>query len=122
MTAYVVPDPVTGRYEDAAYRLSDQVGLHLVGQGQSACGRWVAARLSDGGTDEILYDSRADAVRCQLHEMQCAYIVITPDGLPPKAAAFMLALSRDLYARGLRLSDPEAYRATMAGLQRAKWS
>lgn len=57
-------------------------------------GRWVAARLSDGGTDGVVYDTRADAVRHQLHERQCTYIRVPPDGMTPRHAEVMLRFHR----------------------------
>lgn len=115
-TSQVKPDPVTGRYEDAAHRLSDIVNTHLAAEGQAAWGRFVAARLSDGGTDGNLYDSKADAVRFQLHEQQCAYVMVTPDGMSPHVAAIMLRFFRDCYDNGLNPADPDFTSGRMFGL------
>jgi hypothetical protein len=91
-------------YSDAARRCADIVTLHTVcGQ----VGRWVAIRLSDGGSDGAVYDTRADAVRHQLHEQLCAYVKIQPDGMSARAAHEFLRYHRDLYDAGFRLPDPE---------------
>lgn len=103
------PD-AAGRYSDAAHRMSDTVTTHLLGQGQAAVGRWLAFRLSDGVGDSTLYDTRADAIRHQLHEQQCVYVVITPDGMTPHSAEVMLRFARQAYDNGMRLTDPDAER------------
>jgi len=92
---------------DAARRCSDAVNSALTFYGDGACGRWIAVRLSDGGTDGQLYDTKADAVRHQLHEMMCAYICIVPTGMPVDDARRFLAVNRKLYDAGMRLSDPD---------------
>ncbi len=95
-----------GIYSDAARRLSDTVTTHLVAHGFSASGQWIAARLSDGGSDGVLYPDKATAVRHQLHEFQCAYVCITPDGMSPREAEIYLAFNRKLYDNGYRMPDP----------------
>ncbi|TDC20614.1 hypothetical protein E1265_21325 [Streptomyces sp. 8K308] len=70
-------------------------------------GRWIAVRLSDGGTDSRHYGRRRDAVRFQLHPTQCAYVRVPRDDMSPRAAAAFLATHRRLYAAGLVLADPD---------------
>lgn len=94
-------------YSAAAHRCSDAVNIHLLGQGFAVVGRWIAVRLEDGRSDGVLYDRKRDAVRHQLHEMQCAYIAIPPDGMSPRQAENFLTLNRQLYASGRRLADPD---------------
>lgn len=72
-----------------------------------AVGRWVAIRLSDGGSDGVPYDMRADAVRHQLHETQCCYVKVPPGGMTPKEADAFLEYNRTLYSAGFRMPDPE---------------
>jgi len=73
-------------------------------------GRWVAIRLSDGGSDGNTYDTREDAVRHQLHETLCAYAVVRPDDMSPKAAEAFLRVHREIYDAGYRLADvPKGY-------------
>lgn len=102
------PDnPLRVAYSDAAHRLSDAVALALTAEGLNASGRWVAARLSDGGTDGKLYASKAEAIRFQLHEDLCAYVCIPPTGMTPRQAENYLSFTRRLYDAGLRISDPD---------------
>lgn len=89
---------------DAARRASEAVNLHVIG---GNVGRWVAIRLADGTSDGIPYDTRSDAIAHQLHEQQCAYLVVTPDGITPENAARFLLLNRALYDAGYRLADPD---------------
>jgi len=71
-------------------------------------GRFIASRLSDGGTDGAIYDTREDAVRHQLHETQCAYLAVPPWDMPDSEASQWLELAERIYAAGMRLSDPGA--------------
>lgn len=96
---------------DAGKRASDFIngcitfhGFHNI---QHQC---VAIRLADGGTDGVLYDTRPDAIRHQLHEQQCAYVFfrgLGPAGAQPLEMAIYLEFQRRAYAGGLRLIDPD---------------
>lgn len=93
--------PVT----DDGRRLSDAVTLAILAGGRGA---WIAARLSDGGTDGQIYDTRTDAIRHQLHEDQCAYIRVPLAGdMPPIEATAYLDFNRRRLAAGFRMVDPE---------------
>lgn len=97
-------------FSDEARRAADAVNLHIAALGHEAYGKWVAIRLSDGGSDGTLYDTRPDAIRHQLHEQLCAYFCIPPFGnllSPPEAEAF-LTYTRSLYDAGYRIPDPTA--------------
>lgn len=96
-------NPVTG-YSDAARRCSDIINLHVV---TGNWGRWCAIRLSDGGSDGFTYDTKADAVRHQLHEKQCCYVYIPPDGMSPKSAEIFMSINRKLYDAGMPLAHPD---------------
>lgn len=92
---------------DEGRRASDHVNLHLSAIAvRDAVNKWVAIRLSDGGSDGTLYDTRKDAVRHQLDEFLCAYVSILPNGTTPVEMTRYLVLCRQLYDKGLRLSDP----------------
>jgi hypothetical protein len=95
-----------GRYAvtDRGRRLAEHVRAAQAIGGQ---GRWVAARLSDGATDGTVYDTKADAVKHQLHETQCAYLVVPPTQVPPAEATAWLELHERMYAAGYRLQDPD---------------
>lgn len=89
---------------DRGRRLSEAVTLAGLAGGR---GKWIAARLSDGRTDGNVYDTRADAIRHQLHETQCAYVMVPPDGAMPEAdATAFLEVNEKAYDAGYRLSDP----------------
>lgn len=95
------PEP---RWPDEARRCSYQINLHV------ACGnvgKWAAIRLSDGGSDGIAYDTRADAINHQLHESLCAYVRIPVDGMPPQEAMRYLGAMRAFHDAGFRFVDPE---------------
>lgn len=70
---------------------------------------WVAIRLSDGGSDGTLYDSKRDAIRHQSDEFLCAYISLKncPNGVSPLEAERFLAFTRSAYDAGMRLPDPD---------------
>lgn len=113
-----VPKPRRA-YSDRARRASDIVNGHLLGSFGQARGRWVALRLSDGGSDGAVYDRKADAVRHQLHPKQCAYVCIPPDGMDPRGAELYLRFMEGLYSVGADLADPDRQvqmPATTAGM------
>jgi hypothetical protein len=91
-------------YSDEARRASEQINLHLVADRERALHSWIAIRLSDGGSDGILYDRRVDAVRHQLHETQCMYLKVQP-GITPKIAERLLAIHRQVYDAGMRMAS-----------------
>jgi hypothetical protein len=89
---------------DLGKRASDTINLHVIG---GNAGKWVALRLSDGGSDGIPYDTRRDAIRHQLHEQLCCYVKVPPDGMPANDAMRFILVNRALYAAGFRLADPD---------------
>lgn len=89
----------------AARRCSDEIRQHIT---DGHVGKWAAIRLSDGGSDRVPYDSRADAIFHQLSEQQCCYVKIPEDDMGPAEAASFLRVNRALYAAGHRLIDPDA--------------
>lgn len=91
-------------FSDAGRRCSDTVRQAIV---DGHAGRWVAVRLSDGGTDGRVYDSRRDAIRYQLHENLCAYVKVPRDDMPPREATDFLRVNRTLYDAGMRIADPD---------------
>jgi hypothetical protein len=95
-------------HEDAARRISDTYNLHRIGAGNSAIGRWFAARLDDGRSDDTLYDSMRDAVLHQRHnEKHYTFIRINPNSMSPCDAAVMLKVKRGLANVGMRMADPD---------------
>ena len=102
----LVPENPLGVYSDSARRCSDIINMHVTALGFAVFGKWAAIRLSDGGSDNVVYDSKADAVRHQLHEQQCAYVMIPADGMSPQNAEIFLEFNRKLRDNGMRMSDP----------------
>lgn len=91
---------------DDGKRLSEAVRKAIAAGGRE---RWIAARLSDGGTDGNVYDTRRDAVRHQLHEDQCCYVLVPPGGdMPPHEATAYLKFHRLRQEAGISMVDPEA--------------
>lgn len=96
------------KHSDAAKRASDQVNLHLAAQGLEAFRKWVALRLSDGGSDGVLYDSKIMAVRHQADEQLCAYVCVPPTRMSVCSAEAFLSFTRRAYNAGFRLTDPDS--------------
>jgi hypothetical protein len=97
-------------FSDAARHCADAVNIHVTVHGAfGAIGKWVAVRLADGKSDGMLYDTKGDAVKHQLHEMMCAYVCITPGGMTPADAESYLRTHRKLYEAGYRLADPDKH-------------
>lgn len=94
---------------DRARRCSEAVTLALLGQGRGAVGKWMAVKLSDGRSDGKVYDRKADAIRHQLHEQQCAYVCIPFDGMTVRQADTYMRFTEGLYAAGHRLADPDTH-------------
>jgi hypothetical protein len=102
-------------WSEKARRCSDAVTLHIQAHTTSADmmpdwgtkAPWIAVRLSDGGTDGNLYDTKKDAVVHQLHPHQCAYILIPPEGMTPEQARIMLKFTAQMYEAGVQLADPD---------------
>lgn len=92
-------------HSDAARRCADIVTLATLA---GHTGEWVAIRLSDGGSDGVHYPSKGVAARHQLHESQCTYVKVPPDGLTPRLAEVLLTFYRRAYDAGFRQSDPDA--------------
>lgn len=99
-----------GSADDFAKRAFDIMNLHVIGRGESAWGKWCAFRLSDGGSDNVLYDTREQAIQYQLHPTQCCYIVIPPTGFTLKELREFIKLSRTLYDKGARIPSHGDYR------------
>jgi hypothetical protein len=98
------PTPDAHANDDIGKRASEVITLHVLG---GNAGKWVALRLSDGGSDGIPYDTRGDAIKHQFHEQLCCYVRVPIDGMPPEHAARFIEINRALYDAGYRLADPD---------------
>jgi len=74
---------------------------------------WIAIRLSDGdatkaGGQWVIYDTKKEAVKDQLHEQQCAYIAFRNllGGASPREMIRVLRFAEMAYDAGFRLPDP----------------
>lgn len=100
---------------DRARRCSDVINMHVMAHQPAGGGLpdwngatpWVAIKLSDGSSDGALYPSKAEAAKHQLHENQCAYITIPPDGMTVKQALVYLHFTQQMYENGVRIADPD---------------
>lgn len=99
-----------GSADDFAKRAFDVMNMHVLGKGEEAWGKWVAFRLSDGGSDNHLYDTREQAIHFQLHPTQCCYLMIPPTGFTLKEIRRFLEISRTLYDKGARIPSHGDYR------------
>ena len=102
--------PRERRYSDAAKRASDIVNSYRTFMDWDELkNKWLAIRLSDGGYDGTLYDSKRDAVRHQLDEFLCAYVCYRNlvGGATPGEMELFLKWNRDAYDAGFRLPDPD---------------
>lgn len=83
-------------WSDKGRRCSDIVTQHLTDDPECV-GSWIAVRLSDGGSDGVIYPTKTIAVMFQIHETQCAYLRILLGGIPPREATSFLYHTAQLY-------------------------
>jgi hypothetical protein len=98
-------------YSDAAKRASDIINAYVTFvPPEELRHKWIAIRLSDGGYDGNLYDSKREAVRYQLDEFLCAYVCFRNllAGAKPREMELFLKFNRDAYDAGFRLPDPDS--------------
>lgn len=98
-------------HTDAAKRCADGYNVHLaagmaMGFPNPHVGKFIAVRLADGGSDQVLYDSYRDAVRHQHHDEQWrAYIRVVPHAMTACSAESYLRTHRLFFENGWRLPD-----------------
>lgn len=86
---------------DDGRRLAD---AHEVARLAGGTGRWIAARLSDGGTAGEVFDRRDQAVRH--HSTDHMYVQIQPGPMPPQEATALIDVHRRALAAGWDFTDP----------------
>ena len=76
--------------------------------GNEAQNRWVAISLADGACDQRIYATKAEAVRFQKRETECAYLFF--NGMPTAGELrYFLDENERLYDSGASLADPDTY-------------
>jgi hypothetical protein len=109
-------------YGDAVHRICDTYNLHKLADPYGNIGRWFAAALADGTTDGQLYDSKRDCIRGQKHnEFYYMYLQVTPGDLEPRACAALLDVHRRMYAKGIRVPDPDHHGGGRDLIHRLTW-
>lgn len=95
-------------YDDAAKRISDTVNTAAVSYPFiQLCNSWMWFRLSDGTTDNELYDSWADARRYAPEKALIVCLREAPAGMPIREAQGFLDYARKVYDAGARLPSPD---------------
>jgi hypothetical protein len=112
MVALVLHDakcPMRGwGHSDEAQRVSDAYRLHRMADPREAIGKWIACRLSDGSSNDTLYDSKRDAVlHCKHNEKWYMFVQIGPHDMSPCAAEGFITVKRRLDDAGVNLTDPD---------------
>lgn len=96
----------TRPHTDAAKRIYDTYSLHRMADPTGNIGRWFAVAIADGTTDNVLYDSRGDAVRHQKHnEQYYVYVQVTPHSMALCDAEIFLSGVRKTYVARMNLID-----------------
>lgn len=102
----IVPAHIPARFRqasDEARRCADRVNLARIA---GCTAMWVAIRLSDGGSDGAIYDTRDAAIRHQPRPDYCTFVQIPPDGMQDHEAQALLDYWRALRDRNVRDDDP----------------
>lgn len=111
MTIHNMRCPIENRsplnlHSDAAKRIVDCYNMHRVADPYGCIGFWMACALNDGHSDNVLYESKLDAIRHQKHnENYYTFIQIVPTTMTECEAEVMLKVARMLYDAGGRISD-----------------
>jgi hypothetical protein len=96
----------SGGHSDAAMRISDVYLMHRTADLYGSIGKWIACRLDDGSSDNVLYDSKPHAIRHQHHnENWYTFIRMTPAQITPCEAEVMIKMARMFYDGGARNTD-----------------
>lgn len=91
-----------------ANRAHEHLNLYQLVHGADAVNRWVAISMADGACDQRPYATKAEAVRYQKREEECAYLFFT--GMPTLGELRLyLDTLEELYSAGLSLADPDHY-------------
>jgi hypothetical protein len=106
-------------HSDAAKRVYDTYNLHRLAIGNDAIGKWFASALSDGRSDNVLYDDKRSCVIHQRHnEKYFAFIKIIPPSMRLCEAEVMLISARKLGDIGIKVADPDHKRGGLEVIKR----
>lgn len=93
-------------HSDAAFRIVDVYNLHRTADLYGSIGQWIACRLDDGSSDNVLYPTKPIAIAHQHHnENFFTFIQITPAQINACEAEVMLKVARLIYDKGGRMTD-----------------
>ena len=98
-------DPAEKELIDAGRRIADEFIMHRLADPIGNLGKFMAVRLSDGGSDHALYPSIDEARRIigkRDDEDRWFYIQIVPSQLPARDASILLRTNRKMYDAGIR--------------------
>lgn len=99
----------TLKHSDAAKRIADTFALHRLADPIGNTGRFFAANIGDGKSDNVLYDSRVDAIRHMKHnEMNYVYVQIVPGTMTVCDAEMLLSGMRKTYDARKKMIDRDA--------------
>lgn len=94
------------KHSDAAKRIYDTYSLHRLADPIGNLGRVFAVSIADGTTDNVLYDTRQDAIRHQHHnEWYYDYVRISPTQMSLCDAELFLSGIRKTYEARKSLMD-----------------
>lgn len=93
-------------HSDAAKRIVDVYNMHRAADPYGCIGFWIACALNDGSSDNVLYESKRDAIKHQHHnENYYTFIQIVPSTMTECEAEVMLKVARMAYDSGMRVTD-----------------
>ena len=119
MTENPRPPEPTPADIDAAQRMADAVNLHCSVQRAELRDRpgYVAINLSDGRSpDGVLYDTRRDAARHNIHDLNVFFVRVGRDSMSPGEALIVLRFNRQARSRGVIFSEEEVVTPQMTEL------
>jgi hypothetical protein len=98
---------------DVAKRISDTINLHMTFNNVwdiKDC--WMAFRLADGTSDNVLYPSREDAIAHQAYPSRCCYFAVrgAMGGVNPRDCQLWLEMERNAADARLALHEENAPR------------
>lgn len=97
--------------EDSGKRMAELVNLRVSSTPwDHIVNSWMAFRLLDGSSDNVLYDTREAAVKHQPNEDLCFYLCMrnAQGGVKPLDAQLLINMQRQIHDAGGRLTEPEA--------------